>query len=79
VEAYSETSNASTKTEAVELYVEILRRLQAVLKEMEQAESLAALLEDLRVVIKMEDSVLQEVEKRKQAEEQDTFGPGKKK
>lgn len=79
VDTYSETVNPATKAEAVELYVEILRRLQAVLKEMEQAESLAALLEDLRVVIKMEDSVLQEVEKRKQAEEQDTFGPGKKK
>jgi hypothetical protein len=79
VDAFSSSGEEATKSDAVTGYAEIVRRLTAVLAEMKQAESLAALLEDLRSVIKIEDSVLQEVERRKQAEEQNTFGPGKSK
>lgn len=79
VEAFAGSGDEATKADAIGGYAEIIRRLTAVLAEMKQAESLAALLEDLRSVIKMEDSVLQEVERRKQAEEQSTFGPGKSK
>ena len=77
VDTFSGAGSEPTRVEAIEGYADILKRLQAVLKEMEQAESLAALLEELRVVIKIEDSVIQEVESRKQAEELGTFGTGK--
>jgi hypothetical protein len=77
VDAYASSGQAATKADSLASYDDILRRLQAVLKEMEQAESLAALLEELRVVIKIEDSVIQEVENRKRAEEQSVFGSGK--
>lgn len=79
VDTFAGAGDEATRTGAVEGYEDIVRRLQAVLKEMEQAESLAALLEELRVVIKIEDSVIQEVENRQQAEEQSTFGSGKDK
>jgi hypothetical protein len=74
VDGYSGSGLPEAKVSALATYDDILRRLQAVLKEMEQAESLAALLEDLRVVIKIEDSVIKEVENRKEAEEQSVFG-----
>lgn len=67
---------AVSKT-AIDGYVEIERRLQAVFKEMEQAETIAALLEELRVVIDIEDSVIQEVEDKARASETDVLGPGK--
>ncbi|MBM4063381.1 MAG: DUF4175 domain-containing protein [Planctomycetes bacterium] len=77
VEAFAASGQEATRTEAAAGYEDALRRLQEVLKQMEQAENLAALLEDLRVVIKMEDAVIQDVENRKRALEQDLFGPGK--
>jgi hypothetical protein len=77
VDTFSTTGDEATRSSAVTGYEDILRRLRAVLQEMEQAETLAALLEDLRVVIKIEDSVIQEVESRKRAEETDVFGTGK--
>lgn len=77
VDTFSSTGEEATRASAVTGYEDILRRLRAVLQEMEQAENLAALLEELRVVIKIEDSVIQEVESRKRAEEQSLFGPGK--
>lgn len=77
VDTYAGSGIPATKAESLASYDDILRRLQAVLKEMEQAESLAALLEDLRVVIKIEDSVIKEVENRKEAEENSVFGKSK--
>jgi hypothetical protein len=68
----------ASRTAAIAAYEDIQRRLAAVLREMEQAETLAALLEELRIVIKIEDSAIQEVESRVKAAEQDVFGPGKK-
>lgn len=79
VDEFAGNGDESTRAAAIAGYEGALRRLQAVLKEMEQAESLSALLEDLRVVIKIEDTVIQEVESRKQAEEQSTFGRPKDK
>jgi hypothetical protein len=79
VETFSEGSDEATRTEAVAGYDDIKRRLEAIMKEMEQAENLAALLEELRVVIKIEDSAIQEVESRVKAAEQKAFGHGKDK
>jgi hypothetical protein len=79
VETFSDNSDEATRTEAVVGYDDIKRRLEAIMKEMEQAENLAALLEELRVVIKIEDSAIQEVESRVKAAEQNAFGTGKDK
>ncbi|HEX5054622.1 MAG TPA: hypothetical protein VFZ65_22790 [Planctomycetota bacterium] len=77
VEAFKVASTDEAKASAVDGYRDIQRRLQAILKEMEQAENLAALLEELRTVIKIEESAIQDVEKRVREREQDVFGPGK--
>lgn len=77
VDNFSAVPDEGVRDQAVTGYVEIERRLQAVLKEMAQAETLAALLEELRVVIKIEDSVIQEVESKARASETDVLGPGK--
>jgi hypothetical protein len=77
VDAFGQSGDEASRKAAISGYEEILRRLAFVLNVMEQAENLAALLEDLRVVIKIEDSAIQEVEKRLQKSGQDVFGPGK--
>ena len=79
VREYRSTGSVEAKDAAVDAYGRILRRLEEVLSQMEQAENLAALLEDLRIVIKIEEAAMQQVEKRVQAAEQDLFGPGKDK
>ncbi len=77
VKAFRASGTDEAKASAVEAYEEIVRRLQAVLEKMEESETLAALLEELRIVIKMEDSAIQQVENRVRAAEQELFGPGK--
>ncbi|MFO1076517.1 MAG: hypothetical protein U1E73_02190 [Planctomycetota bacterium] len=77
VDAFGGSRDEAASIEAVSGYAEIDKRLLAVLKEMEQAESLALILEALRDVIKIEDSVLQDVEKKAREAETDILGPGK--
>lgn len=76
---FAGNGDKQTKSSAVDGYKDIQRRIAAVLKEMEQAESLAALLEDLRVVIKIEDSTIDDVQKRVTDREAQMFGDGKDK
>ncbi len=73
VERFARTGEEPIRTEAVEGYREIQRRLAAVLQEMEQAENLAALLEELRNVIKLENEAIRDVRKRVEDREQDLF------
>ncbi|MBL9079265.1 MAG: hypothetical protein JNL08_17320 [Planctomycetes bacterium] len=75
VEAFAGTGDEARRREAVDGYAAIQRRLQAVLAEMEQAENLAALLEELRNVIKIEDNVLDDVGRRVKERESDLFRP----
>lgn len=77
VEVFLQSGQETTRAEAVNGYKEIERRLAAVLKEMEQAENLAALLEELRNVIKLENDAIRDVQKRVQDREQDLFRPKK--
>lgn len=79
VEAFASTADEQTRASAVDGYTAIERGIKAVLKEMEQAESLAALLEDLRAVINIESEAIRDVEKRVKDRESDVFGPGKDK
>ncbi len=77
VEAFAGAGEQASRTAASDGYAAILRQLQAILAQMEQAENLAALLEELRNVIKIEESAIRDVEKRVKEREQDVFGPGK--
>lgn len=70
---------AAARDSAASAYARVVRRLEEVAAQMEQAENLAALLEDLRIVINLEQSAIQQVESRVRAAEQDLFGPGKDK
>lgn len=79
VDAFSGTRKEDLSKEAVDGYADIEKRLLAVLNEMTQAETLAALLEELRAVINIENSVQQDVEKKAKQAENDIFGPDKKK
>ena len=79
VDSYSATGDLATKTAAVDGYKDIQRRLAAILKNMEQAENLAALIEELRTVIKLENDAIRDVESRVRAREQDIFKPQKPK
>lgn len=77
VEGFASSADEATRTAATDGYADIQRRLLAVLAQMEQAENLAALLEELRNVIKIEESAIRDVERRVKEREQDLFGPGK--
>jgi hypothetical protein len=77
LEGFASSGDEATRTAATDGYADIQRRLLAVLAQMEQAENLAALLEELRNVIKIEESAIRDVERRVKEREQDLFGPGK--
>lgn len=77
VEAFAASGDEATREAAVTGYTQILERIDAILKVMEQAETLAALLERLRGVIKVEDRAIQDVEKRLQEAAEQILGPGK--
>ena len=79
VSRFVRTREESVRQEAVEGYRKIERRLQAILKEMEQAENLAALLEDLRNVINLENQAIRDVKTRVQDRENSLFKPKKPK
>lgn len=78
VDAFGSGAEEAARTAAVDGCTAIVRDLTAVLKEMEEAENLAALLEYLRGVIKIEGSTRDEVEKRVKDREHDVFTPKKK-
>jgi hypothetical protein len=58
VDAFVTTGDEAKRAEAVAGYKDIERRILAVLKSMEQAESLAAMIEELRVIIRHEDAAI---------------------
>lgn len=73
VDRFQATGDESIRAEAVDGYRDIQRKLQAVLKEMEQAENLAALLEELRNVINLEKDAIHDVQKRVKDREDSLF------
>ncbi len=77
VDSFVLTPEEATRTAAVEGYRDIQRRLAAILKHMEQAENLAALIEELRTVIKLENDAIRDVQARVRARENDIFSPNK--
>jgi hypothetical protein len=79
VDSFGRTGDEAVRTGAVAGYREIERRIAAVLKDMEQAENLAALIEELKNVIKLEDGAIRGVEDRVKGRENDLFTPKKAK
>lgn len=79
VDAFAVSRKEDLSKEAVDGYADIEKRLLAVLNEMTQAESLALILEGLREVINIQNSVQQDVENKAKQAENDIFGPDKKK
>lgn len=77
VDAFVITADEAARTVAVDGYKDIQRRLMAILKNMEQAENLAALIEELRAVIRLENDAMQDVQKRVRKREEDIFAPKK--
>jgi hypothetical protein len=78
VDEFATTGEQTTRTAAVDGYRDIKRRIDAILKQMEDAETLASLLEDLRAVIKIQDDAKRDAEKRVEARENDIFKKPKK-
>ena len=74
VDEFSNAGSEEVRSSAVAGYEEILRRLDTIIKVMEQAETLAALIEDLKGVIKAEDTAIKEVEKRLREEAEKALG-----
>lgn len=77
VQTFSSSGEENLRTEIVASYDQICRRIEDILKKMEDAETLAALLESLRNLINVEDSAIRGVEKRLQEEAERIFGPDK--
>jgi hypothetical protein len=78
VDSFLRSGDEAVRSKAIEGYKDIQRRLAAVLEHMEEAESLMALLEELRNVIKLENEVIRDVQNRVQDREQELFRPNKK-
>jgi hypothetical protein len=78
VNDFVRSSDEAVRKEAVEGYRDISRRLAEIIKAMEQAETLAALLEELRNVINLESDAIQDVKRRIKDREDNLFKKKKK-
>jgi hypothetical protein len=79
VNQFSRTPKESIRQAAIKGYEDIELRLAAVLKEMEQAENLAALIEELRNVINLETEAIRDVKQRVRNREDSIFKTKKNK
>ena len=73
VSDFVRSRDEDVRTRAVEGYREISRRLAEIIKAMEQAETLAALLEELRNVINLETDAIADVKRRIKNREDSLF------
>ena len=79
VDRFVRTGEESIRALAVKGYRDIMVRLAIILKEMEQAENLAALIEELRNVINLENEAIRDVKTRLEDLENSLFNSAKKK
>jgi hypothetical protein len=75
VAAFADSGEEDTRREAVLGYEDALRRIDAIIQVMEQTETLAALLEQLRGVIKQQDGAIQAVDEQVEQAATDIFNP----
>ena len=78
VDAFVTSADEATRASAIEGYIDIERRMTAILKNMEQAEQLATLIEELKLVINLENDAIRETEKRRKDREEGIFTPKRK-
>ena len=78
VSDFARSREESVRLSAIEGYRDIGRRLAEIIKAMEQAETLAALLEELRNVINLETDAISDVRRRIRNREDSLFKPKKK-
>jgi len=79
VATFADGGDEELRTAAADGYKDIVARLEAIAKVMEQVETLAALIEQVRGVIKDEDRTMQAVERRLQEAGRAVFGNDKPK
>jgi hypothetical protein len=75
VEQFATTGDEDLRSKAVAGYDRIAHAIEAVLKNMQDAETLAAMIEELRAVIKMEDGAMHDAESRLRTEIERSFAP----
>ena len=73
VDRFLRTNDEAVRAKAIKGYRDIMARLATILKEMEQAEDLAALIEQLRNVINLESEAIRDVKKRLEDLENNLF------
>ena len=78
VSDFARTPDEDVRSSAIDGYRDISRRLAEIIKAMEQAETLAALLEELRNVINLETDAISDVKRRIRDREDNLFKPKKK-
>ena len=78
VDEFAGSADEALRTAALAGYAEILERLDAIIEVMERAETLAAVLEHLRGVIKLQDQAVIEAERRLKEAGERIFRPGDK-
>lgn len=78
VDDFANAGDETVRTAAIAAYDQILSRLEAIINVMAQAETLAAIIEQVRGVIKTQDQSVLEVEKRIKDAAKSTFGEKKK-
>jgi hypothetical protein len=79
VDQFAASGDEELRQKATVSYERIVHAIEIVLKNMEDAETLAALMEELRAVIKMQDGAMHEVETRIRTEIDKSFPGGKPK
>ena len=79
IATFADGGDEELRTAAADGYKDIVARLEAIAKVMEQVETLAALIEQVRGVIKDEDRTMQAVERRLQEAGRAVFGNDKSK
>ncbi len=78
VATFADAGDEELRVAALAGYKDIVARLDAIIQVMEQVETLAALIEQLRGVINVEDRAIREVERRLNEAGQNTFGAPRK-
>jgi len=78
VTRFAATGDEAVRQSATEGYDQIVRRLERIIKDMADAEDLAAIVEELRRVIKLEESAIEDVKARLEEAGAGIFGPGGK-
>ncbi|GAB4138444.1 MAG: polyketide synthase [Planctomycetota bacterium] len=77
VESFAQTGDEAIRASLLDGYAHIAEEIERVLRNMEQAETLATLLESLRNLITVEDRAIRDVEKRLRDVSEQMFGPEK--